>query len=200
MTGYNIINLTDMIEELGEDRTKAILSDFSCPLNPDVEFFLKYKAITFAQQRISPTHLIFGSHKGKLRLLAYFTVTLKSFYIEKHKISNTMRKKVSKFGKYIEELKRYEIPAPLIAQLGKNFKDNLNVLITGSEILKLACQKISLVQENIGGKIVYIECEDKAPLMEFYKRNGFYDFAKRQLDKDEVGLDGQYLIQMLKIL
>lgn len=43
MTGYRVVNLAMMIEELGEGETKRILSDFSCPLNPDVEFFmLKY--------------------------------------------------------------------------------------------------------------------------------------------------------------
>lgn len=39
MTGYGLVNLKDMIQELGEGRTKEILSEFSCPLNKDVEFF-----------------------------------------------------------------------------------------------------------------------------------------------------------------
>ena len=47
--GYNIINLDDMLAELGEDRVKSILSDFSCPLNRDVENFLHTKAIEFSQ-------------------------------------------------------------------------------------------------------------------------------------------------------
>ena len=45
MTGYGLVNLKDMIQELGEGRTKEILSEFSCPLNKDVEFFLHCKAI-----------------------------------------------------------------------------------------------------------------------------------------------------------
>ncbi|MCU5941466.1 N-acetyltransferase, partial [Clostridioides difficile] len=52
-----------------------------------------------------------------------------------------------------------------------------------------------------GGKIVYLECEDKPKLIEFYKDNGFVDFGKRSLDKDETdSLDGGYLVQMLKYL
>lgn len=39
MTGYGLVNLKEMIEEVGEDRVKEILSAFSCPLNKDVEFF-----------------------------------------------------------------------------------------------------------------------------------------------------------------
>lgn len=30
MTGYMQVNLTNMIKEIGEDRTKSIISDFSC--------------------------------------------------------------------------------------------------------------------------------------------------------------------------
>ncbi|HBF3466448.1 TPA: N-acetyltransferase, partial [Clostridioides difficile] len=56
-------------------------------------------------------------------------------------------------------------------------------------------------QLDMGGKIVYLECEDKPKLIEFYKDNGFVDFGKRSLDKDETdSLDGDYLVQMLKYL
>lgn len=41
---YYQVNLQNMLEELGKDRVEAILSDFSCPLNEDVEYFLKRKA------------------------------------------------------------------------------------------------------------------------------------------------------------
>ena len=65
MTGYRVVNLGAMIEELGEDAVKRILSDFSCPLNPDVEFFLSKKAIDFAKQRWAQTHLVFASYKDE---------------------------------------------------------------------------------------------------------------------------------------
>lgn len=50
MTGYRVVNLTMMIEELGEGETKCILSNFPCPLNPDVESLISKKAIEFAKQ------------------------------------------------------------------------------------------------------------------------------------------------------
>lgn len=37
MSGYIGLNLKEMIEELGENEVKKILSEFSCPLNEDVE-------------------------------------------------------------------------------------------------------------------------------------------------------------------
>ena len=43
----------------------------------------------------------------------------------------------------------------------------------------MACDLVQEVQLNIGGKIAYIECEDKPKLVEFYKRNGFIEFNKR---------------------
>lgn len=44
MTGYRVVNLTMMIEELGEGEAKRILSNFPCPLNPDVEFLISKKS------------------------------------------------------------------------------------------------------------------------------------------------------------
>ena len=112
-----------------------------------------------------------------------------------------MQKKVSKFGTYDSELAGYKIAAPLIAQLGKNYNNGFDKLITGDELLKMACDKIAMVQREIGGKVVYIECEDKLKLISFYASNGFVSFGKRQLDRDEKDdLSGNYLIQMLKII
>jgi len=53
----------------------------------------------------------------------------------------------------------------------------------------------------IGGRIVYLECEDKSHLIQFYESNGFVSFGQRPLDRDETEvLSGKYLIQMLKYL
>lgn len=83
MTGYKKIVLRDMIEQLGEDKVKDILSNFSCPQNPDVENFIRHKAIEFSKQNIATTHLIFTSVKNEIRLIGYFTLTIKNFYIAK---------------------------------------------------------------------------------------------------------------------
>jgi hypothetical protein len=47
-----------MIEEIGEDKAQHVLSDFSCEISKDVESFLLDKAITFAKQNVSQTHLV----------------------------------------------------------------------------------------------------------------------------------------------
>ena len=102
---------------------------------------------------------------------------------------------------YYSMTDNYMISAPLIGQLGKNFTNEYNKLIPGDVLLKLATDKVRAIQAVLGGKFVYLECEDKAPLLDFYGSNGFVTFGKRDLDRDERDLQaGQYLVQLLKYL
>ena len=89
----------------------------------------------------------------------------------------------------------------MIAQWGKNYADNSDKLITGDELLKIACDDVKSTQFILGGKVVYLECENKSRLLEFYESNGFKNAGKRKLEKDETSvMSGEYLIQMLKYL
>ncbi|MDO4446053.1 MAG: N-acetyltransferase [Bacillota bacterium] len=202
MNGYVGLNLKEMIEQLGEDETKQILSEFSCPQNKDVEYFLKNNAITFSKQGISSTYIIMASFRNKYVLVGYFTLANKIFCIEKNSFpSQSWRRRIAKFAQYDTTIKRYTLSAPLIGQLGKNFANSYNTLISGDELLKLALDKVQEMQNIVGGKIVYLECEDKECLLDFYSNNGFVNFGKRMLDRDETDtLSGEYLIQMLKYM
>lgn len=194
MTGYGLVNLKDMIQELGEGRTKEILSEFSCPLNKDVEFFLHCKAIEFARQGIAQTQLV-----------GYFTLSNKVLEIPRKNISKNVAKKVNRFAMARDARRsmtdNYMISAPLIGQLGKNFANGYDNLIPGDVLLKLATDKVRAIQAVLGGKFVYLECEDKDALLNFYGDNGFVIFGKRDLDRDERDRQsGQYLVQLLKYL
>lgn len=134
-------------------------------------------------------------------MVGYFTLSTKIIAIYKTSLSKTLRKRIAKFAQYDSDFKRYSISANLIGQLSKNFFDNYNELITGDELLKLACDKVKVIQGEIGGRIVYLECEDEPKLIDFYSSNGFVKFGKRKLDRDELGLmQGECLVQMLKYL
>ena len=98
MTGYGLVNLKEMIQEVGEERTKEVLSTFSCPLNKDVEYFLHSKAIEFAKQGIAQTQLVFTSYKGEPVLVGYFTLSNKVLEIPRKSVSKTMAKKVNRFA------------------------------------------------------------------------------------------------------
>lgn len=201
MLGYKIINLLDLVEECGEDSAKEILSTFSCPLNQDVENFLKSKAITFARQGWSQTHLVFTSYKNSPVLVGYFTLASKLITIRVKNITSSLRRRLNKFATYNDDIKGYVLSAPLIAQLGKNYTNNYNDLIAGDELLQEACRKIYKIQYDLGGRFTYLECEDKDCLKEFYSRNGFCIFDRRNLDKDETDcLQGEYLLQLLKYI
>lgn len=202
MTGFAGINLKDIISEIGEEDAKKLLSDFSCPLNADVEHFLKHTAIEFSKQSIASTYLIMASYQNRYVLVGYFTLANKIFCIDKDGLPNRRWKsRISKFSQYDTSIKRYTLSAPLIGQLGKNYNHDYNKLISGDELLYIALEKVREMQYIVGGKIVYLECEDKEKLIDFYSQNGFVNFGKRYLDRDETdNLSGEYLIQMLKYM
>lgn len=201
MTGFKIVRLMELIEEIGEDSAKAILSNFSCPLNPDVEKFLHTKALSFAAHGWAQTYLVFAPFQGNPVLVGYFALSVKTIGISRSAAkSNTTRRKIAKFATYDPHIEKYTLAANLIAQLGKNYHNGYNSLISGDELLYFACQKVALIQSLSGGRFVYLECEDVDRLHEFYSRNGFWEFDRRSLDKDETNIRGDYLVQMIKYL
>lgn len=201
MAGYSILSLIDLINSKGETFSKKVLSSFSCPLNIDVEKFLtKGSAIEFAKQGLSQTFLVYASFKKEQVLCGYFTICAKYICISHSNVSKTLGRRLRKFSNS-DVPGTYVITSPLIAQLGKNFTNNYGGLITGDELLKLAIDKIKDAEQILGGKIVYVECEDKEKLKSFYSDNGFVEFGKRNLDADErTQMCGKYLIQLLKYI
>ena len=88
---------------------------------------------------------------------------------------------------------------PLIGQLGKNYLNGYDKLITGDELLELAFDKIRTMQMCVGGKFAYLECAEIPELIAFYKRNGFTELDVRRLSPAEIGLDGHdAYMQMIK--
>lgn len=197
MNGFKEVNLAILLEEIGEERTKEILADYSCPMNEDIQYFLKEKAILFSRQGIARTHLVFAGYKGKTVLIGYYALAYKPVEVKIDKLNSLWRKRLRTFATYDETTKSYWASLPLIGQLGKNFTNGYDQLISGGELLKLACNRIEALQAEVGGKMAYLECEDSPGLVRFYEENGFFRFANRNLDKDEIG-EKRYLVQMIK--
>ncbi len=199
--GYKIINLIDIYNNLGESKTKEILKSYKCELNNDVEYFLKEKSIEFSKQDISRTYIVMSQYKGADVLVGYFSIASKATIIKKFILSNTKKKSILKYAKYDNDSKGYNIALPLIGQLGKNYHNGYNKLISGDILLKFACNKIKEIHNLIGGRYVFLECEDNEKLKEFYESNGFECFGKRNLERDERDKNnGDYLLQMLRDL
>lgn len=61
--------------KLGESRILQVLSGFSCPKNPDVEWFFKKSSIEFTKRNQSVTYLVFDV--SSMELVGYFAIALK---------------------------------------------------------------------------------------------------------------------------
>ncbi|MDR1185791.1 MAG: hypothetical protein LBK67_13510 [Coriobacteriales bacterium] len=78
--------------------------------------------------------------------------------------------------------------------MGKNYDRNLNKLLDGDDLLKIACGKVAAIQRELGGTLTYIECENSPRLVEFYARNDFRIISSGELASQE------NLIQMIRWL
>lgn len=198
MSEFKELNLSNVLDQIGEERTKKILSSFSCPLNRDVEDFCRNKSIEFSKRGFAKTYLIYWQEGEEKEFIGYYTIALRHFRVCKGSLSNKNFSRVKQHGTYDSTSGDYIISAPLIAQLGKNYDRGNDTLIYGSEILQMAIDRIRMIQREIGGRFLYLECEEKRKLIEFYEKNNFVSFGKRKLDKDETNLDGSYLVQLLQ--
>ncbi len=179
MNAFRTVNILDMIDALGEDAVKDILSEFSCSKNTEIEHFLKNNAIDFAKRKLSVTYLIFDLDGN---LSAYFSLTHKALEIENKNLSASVRKKIERFTQPNDESDCYIVSAFLIAQFGKNDSERQ---LSGDSMMESAVKILSSVQHNVGGGIIYLECEDKESLLSFYRNNNFRIFGDRYSQKDQ---------------
>ena len=130
---YKIVNIRRYIgndnPELGEDELRQILSEFSCPVNRDVEQFLKKNSIEFTKKNQSVTYLVFSVIGGKLP--GYFTLALKPLTVRDETVSNTIKRKLLRVSELDEKSDTYTMSAYLIAQIGKNYSECGGKMITG---------------------------------------------------------------------
>ncbi len=182
MSEYSVINIIDLLESLGEDGAKDIISDFSCPKNNEIENFLMKNAVDFAKRKISVTYLVFD---GSKRLSGYFTLTHKSLTVPCEALSKTSRKKLENYAGPAVSDGCYDVSAFLIAQFGKNFSYNS---ISGVRLMELVFYVLKEIQHLIGGGVVFLECEDKKKLLDFYSNdsNRFKLYGERISEKENI--------------
>lgn len=197
---YQVTNIREYLgnenPRIGEERLIQILSDFSCPKNPDVERFLKQSSIEFTKKNQSVTYLVFSTEDFKL--LGYFTIALKPLTVRGETVSNTTKKKLLRVSELDKKSDTYTMSAFLIAQLGKNYTDGRNSKITGKDLIELAWMVIEEMQYMGGGMVTFLEAENEGKLLSFYHNNRFSRFDTRQTasGKDE----SHELVQLLRLL
>ena len=202
VNGITVFNIREYLsvkddQELGEEALKELISEFSCIKNADVERFLKEQAIEFTKKNQSVTYLVFSNDDATL--IGYFTLTIKPITVNAEAFSNTMKRKIARVSELDEKNSTYTLSAYLIAQLGKNYSNNVNIRVTGEQLLQVALEMIKELQYMAGGMVVFLEAENEEKLISFYeKENGFKRFDTKEIkSKNE---DTHTLIQFLKVL
>lgn len=184
MSSYQTINIFDMIDAIGEDNVKEILSDFSCPKNREIENFVRNNAIEFAKRKMSVTHLVVNENGD---VPAIFTLTHKAIEISNEGLSSASKKKISRYAHLDEMSNSYILSAFLIAQFGKNFELSPQEVPDGDQLMENAWKILVKVQHDVGGGIVYLECENSPKLLSFYQNehNRFRVFNERYSETDQ---------------
>ena len=192
MSAVTTINLLDLVDAIGEGETKNLLSDFSCSKNQEIENYVRKNALDFARRKISMTHLVIDDQG---RLAAMFALTHKAIEINGEGLSKTTRSKLQRFAELDETTDCFSVSAFLIAQFGKD--DLAGYSLSGDILMASALDVLTTAQRNVGGGVVYLECENRPRLLEFYQssHNGFRPFGQRFSEKDQV----EY-IQLLRFL
>ncbi len=172
----------------------ALFSGFACPLNKEVDDFLKNKAVQSNKLKASVSYLVVDSETAVL--LGYFTLVLKPFTIHESKLSKTNIRLISRFAERNEETGSFTAALYLIAQIGKNYALPEDRRISGGDLMSLALDKLRAAQDLVGGKMVMVEREaDREKLLSFYQSNGFKSWNARFDKKDKVQYD-----QMIRVL
>lgn len=195
-----VINIREYLghdaRRLGEDSLTELFSEFSCPLNLDIEHFLKHQAVEFAKKHQAVTYLVFSSEDAEL--LGYFSITIKPLTVKSEAFSNTAKRKLARFSKIDKGEQTYHLAAYLIAQLGKNYSGRVKGRITGEELLAAAIRQTQILQFQAGGMVTFVETDNKEKLLIFYEHYGFKRFNTRLTVSHA---DGQHeLIQLLRLL
>jgi len=184
-SNIQIMNILDVLEYDGEERLNNRLSAFSCPANMEIDNFLKLNALNFAKRKLSITYLIFDENDGQI--LGYFTLAHKAIEIKNDNLSNTTQRKLSSHARLDPDTNSFTVSAFLLAQIGKNYGVDNGTRMTGKELIGYANDIITDIQHRIGGGIIYLDCEDKQHLKNFYIEQHHYKvFGERFSNTDGI--------------
>ena len=191
--GHKVIRLVDLLEtEEGENFYNLLVSNFSSK-NKDVESFIKEKAVQSVKLCTSSSYLVI-SNDNPLDLLGYFSLATKMLSLKKNSLSKSSERIISRFGYYDTDSDSYKVPAILIAQFGKNYNEN-SASIDGTDLMAITLKQVKTVLSFSSGKTVFLECEKKQGLVDFYKANGF-----SILDNEVLSRDKKSLMQLYRLL
>lgn len=189
MKGYHISNILDIMgmrSKNGEAIVQSLIDSFSCPLNAEIEHFLKHNAIEFAKRHQCITYFVLEN--GTNKLVAYYALTHKAVEIDASHLSKTVNKGIARHAEQSLDTGIFNASAFLLAQFGKNGAYNGELNISGSELMNCVLSSLCAAQHLVGGGIVYLECEDAPKLIAFYTSdtNRFREFGTRESKSENI--------------
>ncbi len=187
-----ITSITDLATRIGEDALLEFLCTFSCPLNQEVEDFLKCKALQSSRLSASQTYLAIDD--VSCQLLGYYTLVLKSYTVKGALLSSSNRRLISRFAEQDVD-GNFHAAVYLIAQIGKNFAIPQTRQISGTQLIGMALDEFRMIKLHVGGKLVMVEREDDRPkLHAFYQTNGFKSWTKRNDANSKARYDQMFAV------
>lgn len=191
---FLIQNVLDVIQEVGEEQVRTILSSFSCHANKDIQNFLHLNAIDFAKKRISITYIVFDENTDAI--LGFFTLAHKVLNVPAEGMSNTIKRRMDRYARLDKDKNSYLVSAFLLAQLGKNYALEKEERISGKDLMGCVDSVLDEVQYRIGGGVVYLDSVDNNHLVHFYEDvSGYRKIAERVSDSNETKF-----LQYLKLI
>lgn len=187
---YRTISLKDLIDKFGKQTASDALSKFSCPLNKDVEEFMRQKAVPYERAGMARTYLVVAQDRQTTHgICAIYSLTTKSI-----SISQKMNSKSRKLAFGTTYAVGNPVNAILIGQLSKNYQDGNNQYISGELLMSLIIDLVRKMDVLVPSVSVYVECEDKQCLRNYYEKYGFKYFSTNR--------DGllQYIIPTRKFI
>ena len=190
----SLLTISEFEDTVGSDALADTLARFSCPLNKEVESYLKdsSRAVQSSQMSSSVTYLAFDSRSNDL--LGYFTLMMKAYSVKSDALNSANKRLIRRFSE-IDSSGNFTAAVYLIAQIGKNFALPEEDQIEGSELLMAAMNVFCETKKAIGGKLVMVEREaDRPKLLEFYNDNGFKSWTTRRNVKDGMVYDQMFAV------
>ena len=162
---YEFVPLSNLISVYGEERVRQKLESFIPYKDSSTGSFLRNLAIMMEKKDLSRTFLAVSYDH---RILGYVPMGMKCMTIPKENLLSTSVLNEMNIDKRTGVVQSY-----LLGQLARS-KDAPSGI--GSEFLNYALYKFRISKENVGCRMIRLDCTDD--LIRYYKEHGFKQICK----------------------
>ncbi|MDR0851768.1 MAG: hypothetical protein LBN36_04685 [Clostridiales Family XIII bacterium] len=173
-----LIRLQDQIISSKPELLDRQIREFCCAKDPDVEAFLKEKAVLFERSGISRTYLFVVNDNERSNIVAYFSIAITATNFEG--VSKSRKTHVLGATPYRDFLDHFG--GLLVAQLARDDSYTPND-INGIELINAAEKTVEQGRFYLGGRVLYLDC--RHPLIALYEKS---DFKLLRNEPDSLGL------------